>query len=219
MKRFWIAGAFALLIGGPALAADLPPPPGPMPRAPATYVPAALPYYNWGGVYIGINGGGSFGTFSPGAAVGGGSFSTTGFLVGPTVGFNYQTGAFVFGIEGDWDYSSANGSIPRGAGTFKNTWLATARGRVGYAWDRVLLFATGGGAFENAQIPGSSTTALGWTVGGGLEFAFAQNWTAKAEYLFVDLPSVSLTAGGIGGFSSKETQNIVRAGVNYKFNF
>lgn len=223
MKRFWIAGAFALLIGGPALAADLPPPPGPAPRAPATYVPAPVPYYNWGGIYIGLNGGGAFGTVTPGglaAAAGIGNFSTTGFLVGPTVGFNYQAGAFVFGVEGDWDYSTINGIVPGGNGTFKDNWLATARGRVGYSWDRVLLFATGGGAFENAQIPGSSTTALGWTVGAGIEFAFAQNWSARAEYLFVDFPTINLTNAGVGGsFSSKETENVVRAGVNYKFSF
>jgi outer membrane immunogenic protein len=221
MKRFWIAGAFALLIGGPALAADLPPPPGPMPRAPATYVPAPVPYYNWGGIYIGINGGGAFGNVTPGAAavaLGASNFSTRGFLVGPTVGFNYQVGAFVFGIEGDWDYSNTNGAIPGGFGTYKDTWLATARGRVGYAWDRVLLFATAGGAFENVTFPGSGTTPIGWTVGGGIEFAFAQNWSAKAEYLFVDFQNVGLT-NAAGNFSAKETDNIVRAGVNYKFNF
>lgn len=210
MKRFWIAGAFALLVGGPALAADLPPPPGPAPRAPATYVPAPVPYYNWGGVYLGINGGAAFGNISPPAPITGGN--DTGFIVGPTLGFNYQTGAFVFGLEGDWDYSSLSGTTS--GGTFKSNWLATARGRAGYAWNRVLLYATGGGAFANAQIPGSSTTALGWTVGGGLEFAFAQNWTAKAEYLFVDFPTVSLAA-----VNSTATENIVRAGVNYKFNF
>lgn len=210
MKRILIAGAFfALSVGGPALAADLPPPPGPAP----------VPNYTWGGVYVGINGGGAFGTVNPGAALGVGSFSDTGFLIGPTVGFNYQARAFVFGIEGDWDYSTLN-SPATGFGTsvsfsnFKSPWMATARGRVGYAWDRVLLFATGGGAFANVQMPGSSSSPVGWTVGAGVEFAFAQNWTAKAEYLFVDFPSVTLT-----GVSSKATENAVRGGVNYKFNF
>jgi outer membrane immunogenic protein len=217
MKRIWIAGAFALLVGGPAFAADLPPPVAPPPRAPATYVPVAVPYYNWGGIYIGVNGGGEFGTFTPPGAIGT-SFNTTGFVVGPTVGFNFQAGSFVFGVEGDWDYSTINGTTPGGGGTFKDNWLATVRGRAGYAWDRVLFFATAGGAFENAQIPGSSTTPIGWTAGAGIEYAFAQNWTAKAEYLFVDFPTVTLTAGG-ASFSSKETENIVRAGVNYKFNF
>jgi outer membrane immunogenic protein len=217
MKRFWIAGAFALLIGGPALAADLPPPPGPAPRAPATYVPAAVPYYNWGGIYVGINGGAAFGTVVPGAA-GVTNFSDTGFLVGPTVGFNYQAGSFVFGMEGDWDYTSLSGNLPApAAGTYKSTWLATARGRVGYAWDRILLFGTAGGAFQNAQVPGVNSTQLGWTGGGGIEFAFLPNWTAKAEYLYVWLPTVNLGVGG--GANSKVNENIVRAGLNYKFNF
>jgi|SRR5579863_3966380 len=216
MKRFWIAGAFALLIGGPALAADLPPPPGPMPRAPATYVPAAVPYYNWGGFYLGINAGAAFGTVVPGAA-GVTNFGDTGFLVGPTAGFNYQMGSFVFGMEGDWDYTTLSGTIPVVGGSYKSTWLATARGRIGYAWDRILLFGTAGGAFQNAQAPGITSTQLGWTGGGGLEFAFAQNWTAKAEYLYVWLPTVNLGVGG--GNNSKVNESVVRAGVNYKFNF
>ena len=215
MKRILIAGAFALSVGGPALAADLPPPPAPMPRAPATYVPAAVPYYNWGGFYLGINGGAAFGTVVPGAP-GVTNFGDTGFLIGPTAGFNYQMGSFVFGLEGDWDYTTLSGTIPVVGGSYKSTWLATARGRIGYAWDRILLYGTAGGAFQNAQVPGVNSTQLGWTGGGGLEFAFAQNWTAKAEYLYVWLPTVNL---GLAGNNSKVNESVVRAGVNYKFNF
>jgi outer membrane immunogenic protein len=215
MKRILMAGALALAAGGQALAADLPPGPPP-PRAPATYVPVAVPYYNWGGIYLGINGGYAFGSVNPSPA-GAVSFSPNGFLGGGTVGANFQAGAFVFGVEGDVDYSSVNASIPAadGGGTFKSQWIATARGRAGYAIDRVLLYVTGGGAFANVQGPGFTDTGTGWTAGGGVEFALAQNWTAKAEYLFVDIPSASIP----GGASLKFTESLARVGVNYKFSF
>ncbi len=99
-------------LGSAALAADLPP--AAPPRAPAAYVPAVLPVYNWGGIYVGINGGWGWGhakwtanaagTF-PGAT---GSPHDNGGVVGGTLGFNWQASAFVFGVEGDWDYSGIN---------------------------------------------------------------------------------------------------------------
>jgi outer membrane immunogenic protein len=201
MKRILIAAALALAAaGGQALAADLPPPPAPAPRAPATYVPVAVPF-TWTGIYIGVNGGYNFGTISPGA------ISTNGFLVGSTLGGNYQFGSFVLGLEGDIDYNSMNNA------GFQSSWLGTARGRAGYAWDHLLLFATGGGAFAGASVSGvGNTTMIGWTVGGGLEYAFTQNWTAKAEYLYVTFPNPV-----IAGVGFKDTDNVIRAGVNYKF--
>jgi outer membrane immunogenic protein len=219
MKRILIAGALAVAATGQAFAADLPPPMAPPPRAPATYVPAPIPYYNWGGIYVGINGGYDFGTVSP---AGGGSFNTNGFLAGGTAGFNYQWAAIVAGIEGDFDYNSVSTGMPTGGplgspfasgGTFTSRWLATARGRLGYAFDRVLIFATGGAAFAPASIPGASTTMTGWTGGGGVEVALAPNWTAKAEYLYVYFPSPSLA-----GTTFKDTENVIRAGINFKFN-
>jgi outer membrane immunogenic protein len=158
-----IIGALGVVVGfgGSVLAADLPP--SPPPRAPAVYVPAVLPVYNWAGVYVGINGGwgwgstkytaNAVGTF-PGTT---GSLSDNGGVVGGTLGANFQTGAFVFGVEGDW--------------------------RAGYAADRVLFFATAGGAFANVQTNFNGTTTThtqsGWTAGAGVEWAFADNWTAK----------------------------------------
>src|SRR6202050_100267 len=208
MKRILWAGAFAFVAGGAALAADLPPPVAP--RAPATYVPTTVPVYNWSGIYIGANGGYGFGTSnwtdSVAAAAGGagtaGGVHTKGFLAGGTVGGNFQWGAAVLGIEGDWDWSNLNGTsgvpvncFPGGCET-KADWLATVRGRAGWAIDRVLLYGTGGAAFAPVQAgfnggPFQSTTQVGWTAGAGLEFAFAPNWTAKAEYLYADLGSVT----------------------------
>jgi outer membrane immunogenic protein len=244
MKRILWAGAFALAIGGQALAADLPPPP-PAPRAPATYVPVAAPVYNWSGIYIGVNGGYGFGTsnWSQPAFGSTGNFNTNGWLGGGTVGANYQFwGGAVLGVEGDWDWTNLNGTstaavctgpvVPGGpAATGCKTasdWLGTVRGRAGWAFDRVLLYGTGGVAFAPVQATAvgtglgtDSNTEVGWTAGAGLEFAFAPNWTAKAEYLYVDLSNGSCVAacgGASPPVSVKFTENVIRAGVNFKFN-
>jgi outer membrane immunogenic protein len=232
MKRILIAGAFALAAaGGQALAADLPPPAAPPPRAPATYVPAA-PLYNWSGIYVGVNGGYGFGTSNwTSGATSTGDFNTNGFLGGGTLGVNFQWGSVVFGAEGDWDWSNLSGSsvaVPGcGAGCQTSSdWLGTARGRLGYAFDRVLLYGTGGVAFAPVQTgfsggPTESHTQVGWTAGAGLEFAFAPHWTAKAEYLFADLGNTSCTTSCFTPTTTptsvKFTENIIRAGVNFKF--
>jgi outer membrane immunogenic protein len=224
---------FGVAIGGSALAADLPPSP---PRAPAVYVPAVLPVYNWAGVYIGINGGWGWGNAKwnvPSLGVSG-SPHDNGGVVGGTLGVNFQSGGFVFGFEGDWDYSAINtgasATICNFTGTCQtgNNWLVTARGRLGYAADRVLFYATGGGAFANVKTSfngvTSSHTQTGWTAGAGLEWAFADNWTAKIEYLFVDLGTGTVTcpASACGAplpVNVSLTENLFRAGVNFKFNF
>jgi outer membrane immunogenic protein len=232
------------LVAGSALAADLPPAAPAPPRAPAVYVPV-LPVYNWAGIYVGINGGwgwgnakytaNSVGTFTGTT----GSLSDNGGVVGGTLGVNFQAGGFVFGVEGDWDYSAINTGTTSSLCNFSgncqtgNNWLATARGRAGYAADRVLFYATAGGAFANVQtnFNGVTTghTQSGWTAGGGIEWAFADNWTAKIEYLYVNLGngSVSCTTAAClaasGGpaipVSVGLTENLIRAGVNFKFNF
>src|SRR5262249_26871230 len=255
MRR--IIGALGVIIGisGSALAADLPP--SPSPRAPAAYVPAVLPVYSWAGLYVGINGGWGWGNAKFTAnAVGSGCFnavpqpvpcfpgttgtrSDNGGVVGGTLGVNFQASAFVFGIEGDWDYSAINTGTTSSICTFSgqcqtgNNWLATVRGRAGYAADRVLLYLTGGGAFANVQTTfnGVKTTHTqsGWTRGGGIEWAFADNWTAKVEYLYVNLGngSVNCTNAICTGFSGGPaipvsvtlTENLIRAGMNFKFSF
>ena len=237
MKRILIAGALALAAGGQALAADLPPGPPP-PRAPATYVPVPVPVFTWTGIYLGINGGYAFGdsNWSTPGLVPTGNFSTDGFLVGGTVGGNYQWGQFVLGIEGDWDWQDLNGTTFVTGGSAcglgcetKSDWLATIRGRAGYAWDRVLFYGTGGAAFGNLQaavgaLPFSSSTQTGWTAGAGIEVAFTPNLTGKIEYLYVDLGNQSCGAAncfsvsGVGPVTTVSlTENVVRAGINYKF--
>ncbi len=252
MKRILIAGVFALTVGGPAIAADLPEPaPPPPPRAPATYVPVVPTVYNWSGVYIGINGGYGFGTsnwtdaHNQSGVNTTGDFSTSGFLAGGTVGGNYQWGQFVLGVEGDFDWSNLKGSSGSGFCIFfpgapscqtASNWLGTARGRVGYAFDRILVFATGGGAFGNVQsglsnLPLQSTTEYGWTAGAGVEAALTQNITVKIEYLYVSLMNGTCNVAGscgtdvvgppavVANDSVKFTESLVRAGINYKFSF
>jgi outer membrane immunogenic protein len=232
----------ALGLMGSAFAADLPPAP---PRAAAVYVPPPLPIYNWSGFYVGVNGGWGFGnakfsipasptTTFPAVS---GTATDNGGVVGGTAGVNWQTGGFVFGVEGDWDYSAINTgttlTICNVTGTCQtgNNWLATLRGRFGYAADRVLFYGTAGGAFANMQtvVNGVTNThdQAGWTAGAGIEWAFADNWTAKVEYLFVDIGSgtvncattVCTTAYGAPIPASVSlTENLIRAGVNFKFN-
>lgn len=227
MKRIVLAAVLAFS-AVPALAADLPAP-APPPRAPAAYVPVAAPVYNWSGFYVGINGGYGFGSSEwTGGGVSTGSFDINGGLVGGTVGANFQTGQFVFGIEGDADYSMIKGtttSLVCPSCQTSDSWLATIRGRAGYAWDRALLFVTGGGAFGDikATVPGFGTdtsTEFGWTAGGGLEYAFTENWTAKVEYLYVDLSNGSCNAA-CGSPATPINVNfqtsLVRAGINFKF--
>lgn len=213
------------------------------------YVPPQAPVYNWGGIYVGINGGWGWGsakwTATNGAGTIAGTANDNGGILGGTLGFNYQMNALVFGAEGDFDWSNINtgttSTICNLIGTCQtgNNWLSTLRGRVGFAMDRVFFYGTGGGAFANVQttLNGTETThtQLGWTAGLGAEVAFADNWTAKIEYLYVDFGNKFATgfcsnaacvaAGGAGStgipvsVNTGLTENLFRAGVNYKFNF
>jgi outer membrane immunogenic protein len=221
MKRVFLALVGLAALTGTAAAADLPPR-----MAPAPYykAPAEVQVYNWTGFYIGINGGGGFGRSQWDST---GSFNTSGGLVGGTVGYNYQIGQAVVGVEGDIDWADINGTTntacPFGCKTTDN-WLSTVRGRLGYAADRFMPFITGGAAFGDirASTPGfagASNTEAGWTVGAGLEFAIAGNWTAKAEYLYVNLGKFNcgISCGALATDNVSFTTNIVRAGVNYRF--
>ncbi len=203
---------------------------------------ALPPPVSWTGLYLGVNGGYSFGGSDWTDSVTGGStgnFGTSGFLFGGTLGANYQIGAFVFGVEADGDWTKMGGfgtftatGLCAGGCLTNSNWLATARGRLGYAFDRFLAYGTAGAAFGNVQAnfsndPVSSTTEPGWTVGAGVEVALAANWTAKAEYLFVDLANGSCTADCaiqnpngpplIPNITVKFNESIVRAGLSYKF--
>jgi outer membrane immunogenic protein len=223
MKRLLLAacaGLLAVTVAAPSFAADLP--------RPAYKAPAYIaPVFTWSGFYVGINGGYGFGTseWSAGALTTG-SFDTSGWLGGGTLGFNLQTGVWVFGLEGDFDYTTMSGSAACGGGTTCQTrinWLATARGRIGYAFDRFLPYITGGAAFGNVRMGTAAGVdhdmQVGWVVGAGLEYAFLGAWSAKAEYNYVDLGTATCGAPacGGGGVDVSFHTHIVKAGLNYRF--
>ena len=220
MKRLFLALVSVAALTGTAAAADLSRP------APAPYykAPVVAPVFSWTGFYIGLNGGGGFGRSAWDST---GSFNTSGGLVGGTIGYNYQIGQAVVGLEGDVDWANINGTTNNLCGLgckTKDSWLSTVRGRLGYAADRFMPYITGGAAFGDikASTPGfagASTTNAGWTLGAGLEFAVAQNWSLKAEYLYVDLGKFNcgITCGAAVTDNVSFRTNLIRAGVNYHF--
>lgn len=221
MKRVIVACIAVAAMGGTAAAADLPP----APAVPYYKAPVYVPTYNWSGFYIGINGGGGWGRSDWSTT---GSFGTSGGLVGGTVGYNYQINQAVLGVEGDIDWADINGTTsaagcPTTSCSTGDNWLSTIRGRIGYAGDRFMPYFTGGAAFGDIKasgpgLTGDDSTNAGWTLGGGIEFAIAGHWTAKAEYLYVDLghESCGLSCGAATQNVSWRA-NIGRVGVNYRF--
>ena len=213
-----------------AQAADL----GTRSNPPSFYkAPSELPY-NWTGFYTGLNGSyawGRSGWSDPAVGADSGRFKTSGGLVGGQIGYNWQTGALVLGIETDADWMNVKGSTAGVGGVCaadgggqcqtQQSWMGTTRARVGYAFDRWLPYVTGGVAYGNVQAVqpnGTSTnTNVGWTAGGGLEYAFDRNWSAKVEYLHVDLGTATFmgAASGTSSLAVPITNEIVRAGINY----
>jgi outer membrane immunogenic protein len=218
MKRILLTGVGVLALGiASASAADIVRPRHEMPVKAPAYVP---PLYDWTGFYVGINGGYGFGRSGFLAPSPSSGFNVDGGMVGGTVGYNYQINQAVLGIEGDMDADWAKGSTTC-AGvscTVKNEWLSTLRGRLGYAAGRFMPYVTGGAAFGDIKdtIPGTgsaSETKVGWTAGGGVEAKLTGPWSAKLEYLHVDLGSGASIAGSEASYHT----DIVRAGLNYKF--
>ena len=244
-------------VSGQALAADLPP--RGYNKAPAM----AASVTNWSGLYVGGNVGYGSGngntafSFSPLFAFDNAALDTKskGVIGGAQIGYNWQIGAIVTGLEVDIQGSGIEGSAKRSPlfdtdgnrfipGSFLSTeqklsWFGTVRGRLGATvTPDLLLYTTGGLAYGHVdasantffnsteQFPATiSKTKAGWTVGAGAEWMFARNWSAKLEYLFVDLGSVSAiaqptltqdTARVANSWQAKE--NIARVGVNYHFN-
>jgi len=269
--------ALTTLGAAAAQAADLPTKKGPAPAP--VFVP---PPFTWTGFYIGLNAGGiwpsgsrSATLFDPSAGVDGGFLNaafpgglgsqSAGFIGGGQAGYNWQTGAFVLGIETDFDGTTVSKSFDHtglpfagvgvpGAllgdsltlhGKTSLSWLGTTRGRVGFVAtpdNRLMIYATGGLAYGGGSTNFSmfdattgsfwsgnpSSTRVGWTIGGGLEYAVTNNITIKGEYLYADLGSSNFTTVGNaaaatffpGVYASGRLSynaSIFRAGVNYKF--
>jgi outer membrane immunogenic protein len=219
MKRFTLAACAGLLAAAmalPSFAADM--------SRPAFKAPSSAAPWNWTGFYVGINGGYGFGKSNWTNVAGTtGDFNVRGALAGGTIGYNLQTGMWVWGLEGDVDASWIKGTAATICCETKNEWLATARGRIGYAFDRWLPFLTGGAAFGDVKMtpigfPAETLTKIGWTAGGGLEYAFQGAWSAKVEYLYADLGKASCDVATCGVATDVTFKtSIVRGGINYHF--
>ncbi len=226
MKRFTLmacAGLLAAAMAAPSLAADLPRPAYPAYKAPVYVAP-----FSWTGLYVGINGGYGWGKADLSNIGGTASVDGKGGLVGGTIGYNLQTGTWVWGFEGDIDYSWIKGTNSTAAiciagCEFKNDWFGTARGRLGYSFDRWLPYITAGAAFAHAKFgpTGGTTdtkTEVGWTAGVGAEYAFSGGWSGKLEYLYADLGKFTCGAVTCGVDTEvKYKTNLFRVGVNYRF--
>ena len=243
-KRTAIVASFSMLLSSSAFAADILSP-----------VPEVTPIFSWTGAYVGLNigfGGGKakhpfdvYG-YDEGERIdvmdGSLDLTSSGFLGGVQVGYNYQVDQWVLGVETDFQganikgeasasFDTPFGSIDASAGT-KLDWYGTIRARAGVlATDRFLVYATGGAAYgrtksfiraDELDIDESvSRTKWGWTVGAGAEYAITNNVTFKTEYLYTDLGKANLFddefLGANASLDRKFNFHTVRVGINYKF--
>jgi outer membrane immunogenic protein len=220
MKKLVLATAIALTTLTASQAADL------GIRKPSPVVPI-MAAYNWTGFYVGIQGGYGFGDEIQHrqGAVNSGKFSTSGGLIGGTIGYNYQIGQIVAGAEADYAWSNIKGSTGVGCAapgcTTELRSFGTVRGRLGYAIDRFMPYITGGLALADVRgragaFSGSDLRA-GWTIGAGVEAAVWQNVSVKAEYLYYDFGRNNYNTVAVPPISTNAKGHIVRAGINYKF--
>jgi outer membrane immunogenic protein len=214
MKKLLLSTAALALVAlaAPASAADLAA--RPYTKAPA-YAPAA-PIYNWTGFYIGGHIGGAF----PGNdnnLLGGSNDGT--FMGGVQGGYDYQFAPnWVVGLEANYSFLSTSSN-------FDNRGLGSVTGRLGYTWGPALLYVKGGYAWADSRFTNGFAGdggRDGYTVGGGLEYLFTQNWSGKVEYQYYDFGKTTFAApspAGIIGLSSRNDEHTVKAGLNYRFNW
>jgi len=256
--------ALVALAGTHAVAADMatkapPPPPAPI--------------FSWTGFYIGGNAGGAWGRANDAMVLGGSWLTDgsgdnvfvqpagnnhlrpSGFTGGLHAGYNFQIGQWITGVEIDFDYfglkddfsatvtNPANGHTYTVASSYKSDWLGTVRPRIGYTFDRLLVYAAGGLAVTNQRFAQSivqspvgvffeqgsvSKVSTGWTVGGGAEYALLDHWSLRAEYLYIDPGSVSFASAGFcpgapacAAYTARHAAhlkaNLLLAGITYRF--
>ena len=222
MLRISAAVITTLLATGAAFAADL----GGAPFPERSYDPPVSRSAIWTGAYLGINGGGGWGSSRE---VGGTKIDVDGGLIGVHGGFNYQTGMIVFGVEGDADWANGSGTTALGGGATLQSdlsFLGSIRGRLGLAVDRTLFYGTAGIAFNSLGLevdqPGSmikiSQSNTGWVAGGGVEFKLNPNVSARVEALHYDFGHQQYNFGGTVPGKFDLDQNVVRAGLTFHFN-
>lgn len=211
----------------------------PIPSPPVT--PSFPPAMEWTGIYIGVNGGYGWSdaiqvsisdprvdtVYQRSSAMPGG------FVGGGQIGYNWQTGYWLFGFEADLQYADLGGAVAwngyedLGFKTGSSQYFGTVRARLGYAMDRTLVYLTGGlayGGLVDQSLTGKSTSNQGFALGGGFEYAFTEHWTGRFEGLYVNLETkareASLTTPqGIYTLTARsgDGAGLVRMGVNYKF--
>ena len=234
MRRFAFVGAALFSIAGfagTASAADL---------AAGPYTEAAPSgFYNWTGFYIGANGGYGWGSVRSYAIPGGIpiSHNPSGGLAGGQIGYNWQTGPWVYGLEADGDWANIRGSAlcpnPIASCASDTRALASFRGRLGWATGPVLLYGTGGVGYANTRysalsvvgaLPalgaaGSYTTERwGYAAGAGIEYGFTPNWSAKLEYMHYGFGTVNAPVGtDSNAVATKLSVDTVKIGVNYRW--
>jgi outer membrane immunogenic protein len=261
MKKILLASVALFGFAGAAAAADLP-----VRAAPPAPIVAAVPIFTWTGFYVGVNAGygwqnsddnsifvpaGTFAGAVPAGTISYAGDNGDGFVGGGQIGYNYQFGSFVLGVEADLQFADLGGSrgtafvptafpddfIPAGtAGGID--WFGTVRARAGFAFDRALVYATGGFAYGGADdnndfFSNNDDVRTGWTLGGGVEYAFTNNLTLGLEGLWVNLEgdnnqtfigTVPAAGGGTtpvfvaGGDNNDDNEFFVaRAKLNFKF--
>ncbi|MGU3495373.1 outer membrane protein [Xanthobacteraceae bacterium A53D] len=238
MKRLLLSTAAILALAAPAAAADL------ATRYPVKAVVApVMPVFSWTGFYVGANagyGGGSqdYTFANTPLDIAAASTNAAGFIAGGQLGYNFQfANNFVLGLETDIQWTNIEGEVSTlgfdGSAVNMSTsldYFGTVRARAGYAFDRFLPYVTGGFAYGKTKtdittidatdlyVGNGSSTKTGWTVGAGVEYAFANNWTFKTEYLYVDLGNSNYNNFLTGEAIDVENKfHTVRAGINYKF--
>ena len=185
--------------------------------------------YNWTGGYVGVQIGYGWGNVDRQVVPAGfaNSYSSNGFLAGVHAGYNHMIDRFVLGIEGDFDWTAMDGNDAGAGGTQDAVyfnWMASIRGRLGYAIDRVMIYRTRGAALASVQQMNAAgvpvkidDTYTGWTVGAGVEYAFTDNLTTRLEYRYTDFGSQGYAPAGLAPFRNDINVHAVRVGLTYKF--
>jgi outer membrane immunogenic protein len=201
--KTWIGAIVLAATATTALAADFP-------RANYYTAPAPLRSYSWVGPYLGGTLGYEWGSVSNNPT------KPSGLEGGIEAGYNWQVGQFVFGGETDLNLTGADDTFA--PWKFSNPWFGTLRARAGIAFNNVLIFGTAGIAYGDLKaetaLLSESKTSIGWTAGGGVEVGFSPNWSAKAEWLYLDLADRGYTVTGV---NNGLQANLLRFGVNYHF--
>jgi outer membrane immunogenic protein len=244
MRKAALAAFAIVLATSVAQAADLP-------RSQPVYAPVSTAFTHWTGFYLGGNLGGGWARTETDFSAGGSVFANatnnlTGVLGGAQLGYNWQLGPAVLGAESDFQFTGMKGTLAaptcpaavcgataNASYTQHMPWFGTVRGRLGYAKDSWLVYGTGGYAYARLESDASASagvtsvtlsreeTRSGWVAGGGIELALARNWSARMEYLYMDLgrKDATLAIPGVAtiGEDSRVIQNLVRLGVNYRF--